>query len=198
MTFNVRAACATLLCLMALSAGFAQQLHDVSFSNLKTKGVVIAIPSDNPFRPSAVVRLERTSTDYQRQGFFRIGLMPIAVFEGVTIEIQNAGSISNSLSSIHKCFCSKGSDRVELRRVKIFWADTKSLAIGIVRIGQHGKWELSDGVELMGCGRKIKANHAVFQVLGPQTGELVLDNDSKSQGALLNYVCRPFSEGNNP
>src|ERR1035437_1821123 len=47
------------------------------------------------------IHAARLFTDYERHGFFRIGLLPIPVAEDIQIEIRSADCLTNALSGLH-------------------------------------------------------------------------------------------------
>ncbi len=51
--------------------------------------------------PVAQVHVNRMFIDYERRGFFRIGLLPIPVAENVQIQIQSADCLTNALFELH-------------------------------------------------------------------------------------------------
>ena len=76
-------------------------------------------------------------TDYERKGFFRIGLLPIGVMEGVTFELQHPESVTNGLAELNQWLGAKAAKRLELRRVNFLVSApaTNHLATGRARVG---------------------------------------------------------------
>jgi hypothetical protein len=56
---------------------------DLLADGFHLKGAVISLYSGADGGPATVVRFEQAYRDYESKGFFRIGILPIAVVEGV-------------------------------------------------------------------------------------------------------------------
>lgn len=133
-----------------------------------------------------VVRVEDIYTDCERRGFFRIGILPLEVMEGVGIEIRNPETAGDGLAQLHHWLESQGARRVELRRVK-FLVDstvTNRVEAGRIRVAADGTWQLLDGVKLVSGTNETKAARATLQISGEQAGELVLE----TQPPATNFV----------
>jgi hypothetical protein len=151
------------------------------------KGAVIAIYLGKESEPSSTLRVRVVRTEYQRRGFFRIGLLPMAVLEGVKIEVRDAQSLSNSLAHCQQWFGSRNARFLELRDVQLIAVgpSTNRLACGRARPAADGKWELLDGVTLDSEPIRTEAPQATLQVTGPSSGQLLLGTTPPS----TNYFC---------
>lgn len=78
---------------LALSFEVFGQLPSSSFNK-----AVVPIYLDD--QVVMVMSVERTRTDYQRKGFFKIGLLPILVAEGVTFEVQEPAKLTAALGRV--------------------------------------------------------------------------------------------------
>jgi hypothetical protein len=127
-------------------------------------------------QPAAVMRAGRIYTDYQRKGFFRIGVLPIAVMEDVTFELRQVESFTNSLVQLHRWLGPQAAGRLELRRVTIQIATTVAnrLQAGRVRVLPSGQWELLNGACRSVGTNEVRAARATLQIAGDQAGQLVI------------------------
>jgi hypothetical protein len=134
------------------------------------------------------VHTARLFTDYEKHGFFRIGLLPIPVAEDVQIEIRSADCLTNALSGIH--FWNEPSlavRRLELRNLEIKSFDEKQprLSARLARIGQDGTLELSNVSLNDGTGQPKIISKATLQLSGDSVGWLRWNCD----GQLRNFYC---------
>ena len=146
------------------------------------KGVVIATYPQDGLQPSSILRVRTVSTEYQRKGFFRIGLLPMAVLEGVIIEVHDPQSLSNSLVQCNQCFGPRNAGVLELRDVQLVadGAITNRLVCGRARPAGGGKWELLDGVTFDSDAKRTEAPRAILHVTGPSAGQLFLETTPPS------------------
>jgi hypothetical protein len=173
--------CITLLSLLGPASTEGQPGCNVAGSGLKFQSATFGLYLDRTPNLSAVIGIERSYADYQRRGFFRVGLLPVVVLEGVTITIQDYGSVSNSLANLGRWASDRQSHRIELRRVSIQWAKDPSrrLEIGRVQCRQPGEWWLAGGVRWAANGRIQVSPQATLKVAGDQIGDLVFSEQSE-------------------
>ena len=154
-----------------------------SISNGQTRtsirGLVLPLLIDKEPLPVAVIRADSIFTDYQRRGFFKIGLLPMAVAEGVTIDFRLTQQVTNVLAFIHPRFGQiAGKNLVELRRVDFkFPGETAPrLQAKRIHIGENGSWRLLDGVVVHLATNQVKVSQATLQTTGPSAGQLILES----------------------
>jgi hypothetical protein len=80
---DVRVLLASLLGCSVLWQASGQPVADLLADGFHLKGAVISLYSGADGGPATVVRFEQAYRDYESKGFFRIGILPIAVVEGV-------------------------------------------------------------------------------------------------------------------
>jgi hypothetical protein len=86
-----------LLPFLLLFSGVLLASHGQMLPGTKAKGMVMPVYVRGHSQAAAVLRIERISAEYQRKGFFRIGLLPQIVAEGVSIELRQSGALTNAL-----------------------------------------------------------------------------------------------------
>jgi hypothetical protein len=136
----------------------------------------------------AQVHASRIFTDYERRGFFRIGLLPIPVAENVQIEIQSAECLTNALFALHDWNQpAVGIRRLELRNLEIKLIGEKQprLSAAGARAGQDGVLELSAVSVFNATGRQTSIPKAVLQVAGSSAGWLHWNSDGHTQDIFL-------------
>jgi len=166
----------SLLGALAVCEACAQSAAGILAGGFRLRGGVIGLYSGTETEPATVVRLDRAYTDYERKGFFRIGILPIGVMEGVTFELQHPESVTNGLAQLHQWLEARAASRLELRRVSFLVSApvTNRLETGRVRPAADGKLALLDGVSFVSGTNQMQAARGVLQITGAQAGQLVL------------------------
>lgn len=164
-------------------------------SKARYQKAILPIYSTNSLQPIAVLRLDKIFTENRRKGFFRIGLMPVRVIEGLQIELTDPERIRDSLIQVHKSMDPTAFNRAaEIRGLCIatsYAGDYKSTgtnllhrqttgashsfrleATGAKPMGD-GCWELTGGVTLSTPTNQIKGAVARMQLTGNQCGKLL-------------------------
>jgi hypothetical protein len=140
----------------------------------------------------ARVHTTRAFIDHEKWGFFRLGLLPVPVVEGVQVQIQSAGCLTNVLSDLNSWNASSGvSRRLELRNLDISILDEKEprLHAAIARVGRSGSLELSNVAVGRDGGVPVSIPKATLQISGPASGCLRW-NDSGKEVEL--FVFKPL------
>jgi hypothetical protein len=126
----------------------------------------------------ARVHASQIVTDYERHGFFRIGLLPIAVADNVQLQISSAGCLTNALSALREWRQpSVGARRLELRNLEITMVGEARprLRASRARIGNDSSLELfnvsSSGAE----GQPVAFGKGALQIAGSSAGRLSWD-----------------------
>jgi len=142
----------------------------------------------------AQVHAVRLFTDYERRGFFRIGLLPIPVAENVQIQIQSADCLTNAMLALHSWNQpSVGVRRLELRNleIKLFGEKQSRLRAVTARVGQNDTVELS-AVSVFGiAGQQASIPKATLQIAGSSAGWLRWNFDGHPQEL---FVFKPTSD----
>jgi len=142
------------------------------------KGVTAPLYVAGEPKAVAVLRVEKVFTDYQRKGFFRIGLLPLCVAEGVRLEVQRPEKAAAALANVRGHLrLAKGNVPAELRRlvVEVAGEPTVQLKAGRVRFAEAGDWLLDGGVSCAQGTTVAEGARATLQVTGESPGQLVLE-----------------------
>lgn len=140
----------------------------------------------------AVLRVEHVFRDHERRGFFRIGLLPLLVGEGVRLEFRDAGVAARELDRVRQGVeSSLGGDRIEMRRVRMSCGGTPARVLSATRLRteKDGRWRLLEGVSVQIGETRRSVSNAVLQVSGPRAGRLTLETAEGS--AELNLLGDP-------
>lgn len=140
-----------------------------------------------------IVRADAIFTDYERKAFFRVGVFPIAVMEGVTVEIHRSESLTNSLASMRRWVGSQAVTRFEFREVSFLASEggTNRLESGRARFTSDGKLDLFDGVRFLSGTNQATAPRATLQVAGKDTGRIIMTTDPPTTNNLFEFSEPP-------
>lgn len=142
------------------------------------KGVVIPFYRNYNSQAEGVLRIDKVSKDFQRKGFFRIGLLSTFVMDGVTFEFRDRAFMEQTLAELQERLNpGRGTDFIEMRRVQFLFnfAPSMHLQAKRVRFGAQGQWQLLDGVVYQVGSQQWKARQGTLQVTGKQTGQIYLE-----------------------
>lgn len=181
---------ARFLCCFSLCQAFGQSPADLLAGKCRIDHAVIPFYSGSEPEPSGVAYVDRFYTDYESRGFFKIGLLPVGVFEGVTFQIQHPETFTNSLARMQEWLRPQSSDRIELRDVTFLVASatatvTNRLKCGSARLGANGCWNLFGDVRFQSGTNLMRAEAARLQVVGENAGCLVMANTPIPTNHLL-------------
>jgi hypothetical protein len=182
-----------LLGCLALFQVCAQPAAYLVAGGFNLRGGVIDLYGGTEAEPAMVVRLDKVYNDYQTKGFFRIGLLPIGVMEGVTFELQHPDSVTNGLAQMHQWLGARAAKRLELHRVKFLVSApvTNRLETGRARVATGGRLELFDGVSFVSGTNQMWAARGVLQITGEQAGQLVMETTPPWTNSLLGRIDTP-------
>ena len=139
----------------------------------------IALRSKSESEPIAILKAERIFSDYQRRGFFRIGALPLLVFDRLNVELGDPGKLLASLAAVSNYFAVTANAKrtVEGREFSIAFATQPNnrLQAHYIRLGSGATWILQDGrIDQPGM-TPIRFRQATFVVSGLHAGELTCD-----------------------
>lgn len=160
---------------LVLVALFEQNSLAIDWSDAGARDVTLA--TYRPYSTSLVTQVHagRIFTDYERHGFFRIGLLPLLVVENIQIQINSASSLTNTLSMLGDWNKpTAGVKRLELRNLEITSLDGKTplLRAANARMGKDGALELSNASVFSADGQPITIPKATLQISGALAGRL--------------------------
>ena len=159
-------------------------------ATLELESVVLPVYRDAETTPVAILRADRIYTEYERRGFYRIGVLPVAVMEGVRIELGRPDQAAESLRAVSRQVEEQFGDRFEIRGLKLQIAPAQAacLEAGRARAGRDGGLELLDGVRVFSGTNQFQADRALVQLTGPEAGRVIL----KATPGPGKTICLPF------
>jgi hypothetical protein len=159
----------------AVWAALESRMDAAELFGATANDVTISDYSPNDLSLVTQIHADRIFADYERRGFFRIGLLPVPVAENVQIQIKSADCLTNDLFALHSWDQpGVGARRFEFRNLEIsfFGEEQPRLRAATARVGQNGTIELSI-VSLPGSvEHQIPIPHATLQVAGCSAGWL--------------------------
>jgi hypothetical protein len=158
------------------------------FAPSSADDITLSVYGVNSATVVAQVHAAKVLTDYERRGFFRIGLLPIPVAEDVQIEIQSAECLTNVIAAVGALASpSAGIQHLELRKIEIKSMGTKEpgLSAAVARVNRDGSLELST-VSLFGVpGQSNSIPKADLQLGGRYAGWLHWNSEGQGRCAFL-------------
>lgn len=128
------------------------------------------------------VHADRMFVDYERLGFFRIGVLPKLVFENIQIEIQSAETLTNVLGHLQTWKSSTAiSQRLELKNVeiKIIGETHPRLSAATAHILKGNAIELFCVSLRYPDAQPIFIPKAILHLTGPSLGKLCWNSAGK-------------------
>ena len=152
----------------------AQSAADLLKAGARMRGVVVPLYNKADHSYSIIIRIDRVYTGMERKGFFRIGVLPVGVLEGVTVELQQTNRLTNCLDRLNYWLTPQTASRLELRHARIECSPTNRLEAGLMQIDKHGIWNLLEGVTLVQGDITVQGPQARFYTTGDRAGEVVM------------------------
>lgn len=175
---------ACLVCVFLMKAD-AQTVSDLLQQGMSVQHAVVPLYNTGSFKLSAVVRVDRVFMDYQRKGFFRIGMFPIVVLEDVSFEARDSTDPFASLASVRHWLGTKAGQRIEMRRVKFVFSPTSRVEAGLARCVAEDHWELLNGVRFVSGASEIRAPRGTLEMGGPRGGQVILETRPRTTNTFL-------------
>ena len=144
-------------------------------AQLLGRGVAFPIFLGDQREPAASVRAETVSKDYQRKGFFKIGLLPQLVAENVTVRFNKMADAEKVLSALsrHK-WVGNNQLPVEFRTVRFETADRPEpiLSATSLTFGEAGKCHLKEVTLTHSRTNRVRLKNATLQLSGTSVAAL--------------------------
>lgn len=137
--------------------------------------------------PSLVLHVRELSGGYERRGFFRIGVLPVLVADGVTIEVRNETEAARALRRIPSSLAPHANRGLaELRHVTFQFrrSDRPTIEAGRIRLGSGPRWSLEDVRVHLATG-DLELRRAALAVTGAEAGRLTWDSEGRLQSLDL-------------
>ena len=184
-----------LLVLACAEIGEAEGFFGFGDPRLKeAKKLTLAVYGEAELQPVAILQAERVFNDYQRRGFFRIGVLPMLVFEGLKLEIPDPDRLSSALTNVSKKLIFKANTKkaVEGRDFLLSCGLAKAgwLRARRVRLENSQGWELQEGTFSDGDSAPVAFSRATLVATGPQAGEVTC---ATASGVVRIHLCSLFS-----
>jgi hypothetical protein len=182
---NTRQVAPVRWCLGVVALAFAlscpaQGTPPVSFVDASNVCVAVYLKTD-PL-PVAIVRAGAIHEDYQRRGFFRIGVLPMLALERLTLEVRDPEHLSGVLTNATAFLARKGEARkaVEGRDFALSFTckpDGRVTARS-VRLEGREAWSLAQGTVDMPPSKPVNFRRATLTISGPQGGDLLCETSN--------------------
>jgi hypothetical protein len=127
--------------------------------------ITVPLYARDSTQPVGVLRAERLRPDYERRGFFRIGVLPMLVAEEVTLEAQRVSDGARMLRQAALFLQANGAERkLELRKVTCRFAGETPIELQCGRLVPTADgWLATGGVRWEGGGIQRAGQSARIQ-----------------------------------
>lgn len=135
----------------------------------------------------------REFIDHEKHGFFRLGLMPILVVEGIKIQILSANCLTNLASGFDSTgFSNANLRRLELRKIEVALLNEKTprLKADVARINA-GFFDLSNVTVSLPDAVQISIPKATLQITGLTSGQLRWRQDGMEKAVFIFQTQNP-------
>ena len=159
------------ICLIVLWMQAPGQIHAGGLFGSAAEHVTLTEYDD--VQPVCKIQAARIFVDHEKWGFFRLGLVPLAVVQSAHVQIASADRLTNALASLNSWKLSSGGlRRLEIRdlEISLFGDKTPRLRAATARPNASGALDLSK-VSLTG-GPTVSISKATLQMIGPDAGRL--------------------------
>ncbi len=136
----------------------------------------------------ARVHADRVFMDHEKWGFFRVGLLPLAVVQGVQVQILSDSFLTNALSDLNSLNLASANLRhLEFRdlQISLLGEIEPRLRAATARLNPSGALELFR-VSLTSCtGEPVSRAKATLQISGAAAGRLRWQDGGKEIELLV-------------
>jgi hypothetical protein len=163
-------------------------------SELELAGVAYPFYAPGGAEPAVLIQVERVHKDYQRRAFFRIGALPMAVAETVTVRIAQPDQALTALAKLDARLRQTGQVKaVEWRGVTFIFAPEGAprLHAGRMRLSRGETWELLDGVRVNRSTNEVQFSRAVLHVAGERAGQITAQTGEAQPPIHFSFLPRP-------
>lgn len=179
------------------TAGLAQ-LNWVGAGTKVSKATAVHYASGET-NPLMTVRSDRVYGDYQTRGFFRIGVLPLVMVDGLDLELHDPSRIFTAITNapylLGKQVNPKGALQIRRFSLRLAGQDRALLTARTVRVMSGTTWSLGPGVLRQSNGAELFFQRAILTVAGPQAGEIVCET---AAGVICEHVRFTSSSQSNP
>jgi hypothetical protein len=135
---------------------------------MKVEGLVIPIYTRPSPEPESILSVSNIHLDFQRKGFFKIGMMPVLVLDGVVLSLRNTNILASHMTQLSHWIQPDKATRVELRNFVLRNENSKTnlLEAGLVRLLPDGSWQLANGVRAISGANLVEIPAANYRLQG--------------------------------
>ncbi|HWQ92615.1 MAG TPA: hypothetical protein VN673_13155 [Clostridia bacterium] len=125
---------------------------------------------------SVLIKVDRAYPDYQKRGFFRIGVLPIAVLEGVSAELCRPTMLSRDIELAAGWFSEQERKRLIIRDLIISAGSNDFVSALSARLVDNKRLRLTGNVRVFLSGVEHQAETAFLCMTGEKAGQVVFES----------------------
>lgn len=168
-------------------------------NNLEISGLTLPLYAPGSVEPSVLVKIDRVHKDYQRQGFFRIGALPILAADTVVVRVADTNHAMGLLAKLDVRLQQTGAAKaIEWRRVSFLFREetTARLQARRMRVAPGEILELFDG-QVRTSTNEVRFARARLHLSGEQKGRLTARTSPESPPVHL-WLFSPSNTQQSP
>jgi hypothetical protein len=192
MKLTVHIACCC-LAFLSIHPARGQSVLDWAQAAHGAQNLVIPRYGDTNKLLYAVIRVDKVYTEYEKKGLFRIGILPVAVLDGVTYEVKDPAPAAKNLVRLRSWLGGDTGKHFDLRGVKIVASADSRLEAGRLQFLDNDRWQLAGGVRLISGPKELRADSATLRVAGDRAGELILQTVPPTTNTFLFSNISPIA-----
>lgn len=156
---------------------------------MNVEGMVIPIYTRPSPEPESILSVSNIHLDFQRKGFFKIGMMPVLVLDGVVLSLRNTNILSSNMTQLSHWIQQDKAKRFELRNfvLRNEYSKTNLLEAGLVRLLPDGSWQLANGVRAISGASLVEIPAANYRLQGNQADPGLLIAGSAQIRSLFSF-----------
>lgn len=135
---------------------------------MHVEGMVFPIYTRPSPEPESILSVSNIHLDFQRKGFFKIGMMPVLVLDGVVLSLRNTNILSSNMTQFSHWIQQDKAKRFELRNfvLRNETSKTNLLEAGVVRFLPDGGWQLANGIRGISGSNLVEMPAANYRIAG--------------------------------
>jgi len=170
------------LLILAAVTGVSFGKGGVVPGQMQIKGVLFPVYLDSDGQPVAICRAKHVFSDYQRRGFFRMGVLPLLVIDGFAIELRDASHLSPALTVVptHVVFKDFVRQAIEARDFSLSSTSREPFLVQarLARLENSDLWRLQEGTVQRSNSAQLTFQRATLKISGPQAGQMTCETTS--------------------
>ncbi len=180
----ILALCAVAFSSKSFASGEQATAADLLRKGVKVNHVSIPIYDKGARNLLAVIRVDHVFKDFARRGMFHIGILPIEVLDGTTLEVQEGARPAEVFEQVERWLGGDAKNLIELRKVKLI-CNGNSIETDRISVRGAGLWQLAGNVCYSDAAGKLRAERGSFRAIGEHAGHIILEGTQRKEAEFF-------------